>query len=215
MKRAFDIVVAAAGLIALAPLLVLIALLIKLDSRGPILFKQERIGKKFRPFSIYKFRTMVEDAPRIGAAITCGNDSRITRAGRILRKTKLDELPQLFNILKGEMSFVGPRPEVRQYVDLFRSDYEHILKVRPGLTDLASLKYSDEAAILGQSENPEGDYVARLLPDKICLAKEYIQRSSLLFDAKLIFETIIKIFGSRMSGRRAATLDTRKGATRV
>jgi lipopolysaccharide/colanic/teichoic acid biosynthesis glycosyltransferase len=215
MKRAFDIVVAAAALIALAPLLVVIALLIKLDSRGPILFRQERIGKKFRPFSVYKFRTMVEDAANLGAAITCGNDSRVTRAGRILRKTKLDELPQLFNILKGEMSFVGPRPEVRQYVELFRSDYEHILKVRPGLTDLASIKYSDEAAILGQSENPEGDYVARLLPDKIYLAKEYIQRSSLLFDAKLIFETIIKILGFRVLDHQAGTLDTRKGAKDV
>ena len=215
MKRAFDIALAALALIALAPLFVMIAILIKLDSRGPVLFKQERMGKGFRPFLIYKFRTMVEDAPLLGAAITYGGDARITRAGRILRQSKLDELPQLFNILKGDMSFVGPRPEVRQYVELFRSDYEHILKVRPGLTDLASLKYSDEASILGQSENPEGDYVARLLPDKIDLAKKYIQRSSLLFDAKLIAETIIKLFGFRMSEHRAGTLASRKGAKDV
>jgi lipopolysaccharide/colanic/teichoic acid biosynthesis glycosyltransferase len=195
MKRTFDIIVAAGGLLVLSPLLVLVALVIKADSSGPIFFKQERIGKGFRPFLIYKFRTMVEDAPRLGGAITCGNDSRITRAGRILRKSKLDELPQLVNVLKGEMSFVGPRPEVRQYVELFRRDYEQILKVKPGLTDLASLKYSDEAAILAQSKNPEAEYVGRLLPDKIHLAKEYIQRSSFLFDAKLICETLIKVFG--------------------
>jgi lipopolysaccharide/colanic/teichoic acid biosynthesis glycosyltransferase len=215
MKRAFDIALAALALIALAPLFVLIAILIKLDSHGPVLFKQERIGKKFRPFLIYKVRTMVEDAPRLGASITYGNDSRITRVGRILRQSKLDELPQLLNILKGDMSFVGPRPEVRRYVELFRSDYEQILKVRPGLTDLASLKYSDEASILGQSKNPEVDYVTRLLPDKIYLAKEYIRHSSLLFDAKLIAETIIRVCGFRMSEHRAGTVDTRKGAKDV
>jgi lipopolysaccharide/colanic/teichoic acid biosynthesis glycosyltransferase len=158
---------------------------------------------------------MVEDAPRLGASITYGDDSRITRLGRILRQIKLDELPQLLNILKGEMSFVGPRPEVRRYVELFRSDYEQILKVRPGLTDLASLKYSDEASILGQSKNPEADYVTRLLPDKIHLAKEYIRHSSLLFDAKLIFETIIRVCGFRVSDHQAGTLDTRKGAKDV
>ena len=198
MKRMFDIVVAGLALIMLAPLLLLIALLIKLDSRGPSLFKQERIGKGFRPFSIYKFRTMRDDA-HATSSLTIGADPRITRAGKYLRASKIDELPQLLNVVKGDMSLVGPRPEVPRYVELFRSDYELILKVRPGLTDLASLKYSDEASILGQSANPEGDYVARLLPDKICLAKEYIQRSSLLFDAKLIVETIIKLFGCRLS----------------
>ena len=199
MKRTFDIIVAAIGLVVLMPLLALVALVIKLDSHGPILFKQERIGKGFRPFLIYKFRTMVKDAPALGGPITFGDDSRITRAGRILRKVKLDELPQLLNVLKGEMSLVGPRPEVPRYVEAFHRDYEHILKVRPGLTDLASLKYSDEAAILGQSENPEGDYVGRLLPDKIQLAKEYIRRSSFLFDMRLIVETAIKLFRYRMT----------------
>jgi len=142
---------------------------------------------------------MIDDAFDRGLPITVGRDSRITRVGKILRKTKIDALPQLLNVLKGDMSLVGPRPEVARYVELFRPDYEHILKVRPGLTDLASLKYSDEASILGQSANPERDYVARLLPDKIRLAKEYIQRSSLLFDVKLIVETIIKLFGHRIS----------------
>ena len=198
-KRAFDILVSVAGLIVLLPLLLLVATAIKLDSSGPVFFRQWRVGRKFRRFGIYKFRTMIDDAFDRGLPITVGRDSRITRVGKILRKTKIDELPQLLNVLKGDMSLVGPRPEVPRYVELFRPDYEHILKVRPGLTDLASLKYSDEASILGQSANPEGDYVARLLPDKIRLAKEYIQRSSLLFDVKLIVETIIKLVGHRIS----------------
>jgi len=198
-KRAFDILVSVAGLIVLLPLLLLVATAIKLDSSGPVFFRQWRVGRKFRRFGIYKFRTMIDDAFDRGLPITVGRDSRITRVGKILRKTKIDELPQLLNVLKGDMSLVGPRPEVPRYVELFRPDYEHILKVRPGLTDLASLKYSDEASILGQSANPERDYVARLLPDKIRLAKEYIQRSSLLFDVKLIVETIIKLFGHRIS----------------
>ena len=198
-KRAFDILVSVAGLIVLLPLLLLVATAIKLDSSGPVFFRQWRVGRKFRRFGIYKFRTMIDDAVDRGLPITVGRDSRITRVGKILRKTKIDELPQLLNVLKGDMSLVGPRPEVPRYVELFRPDYEHILKVRPGLTDLASLKYSDEASILGQSANPERDYVARLLPDKIRLAKEYIQRSSLLFDVKLIVETIIKLFGHRIS----------------
>lgn len=198
-KRAFDILVSVAGLIVLLPLLLLVATAIKLDSSGPVFFRQWRVGRRFRRFGIYKFRTMIDDAFDRGLPITVGQDSRITRVGKILRKTKIDELPQLLNVLKGDMSLVGPRPEVPRYVELFRPDYEHILKVRPGLTDLASLKYSDEASILGQSANPERDYVARLLPDKIRLAKEYIQRSSLLFDVKLIVETIIKLFGHRIS----------------
>ena len=198
-KRAFDILVSVAGLIVLLPLLLLVATAIKLDSSGPVFFRQWRVGRRFRRFGIYKFRTMIDDAFERGLPITVGRDSRITRVGKILRKTKIDELPQLLNVLKGDMSLVGPRPEVPRYVELFRPDYEHILKVRPGLTDLASLKYSDEASILGQSANPERDYVARLLPDKIRLAKEYIQRSSLLFDVKLIVETIIKLFGHRIS----------------
>src|SRR5215510_9479863 len=187
MKRVFDIVVAFLGLSLLLPLLLLVAFLIKLDSPGPIFFRQGRIGKGFRPFFIYKFRTMVHDAPRKGGLITSGADPRITRLGRVLRKTKIDELPQLFNILKGEMSFVGPRPEVPQYVELFRQDYEKILDVLPGLTDLASLQYRDEAEALRHARDPEEEYVRNILPDKIRLAKEYLRRSSLFFDITLIF----------------------------
>ena len=194
MKRLFDLVASTIGLLVLSPVLLLVALLIKLDSHGPVLFKQERMGKKFCPFSIYKFRTM-HDSAHPASPLTIGADPRITRTGKYLRASKIDELPQLINVLKGEMSLVGPRPELPRYVELFRPDYEKILTVRPGLTDLASLKYSDEASLLGESVNPEREYVSRLLPDKIRLAKEYIEHSSFLFDAKLIFGTILKIFG--------------------
>jgi lipopolysaccharide/colanic/teichoic acid biosynthesis glycosyltransferase len=136
---------------------------------------------------------MVQEAPQLGKPITYGNDSRITRAGRLLRKAKLDELPQLINVLKGDMSFVGPRPEVPQYVELFRRDYMEILTVRPGITDLASLKYRDEAALLGKAENPEEEYVSRVLPDKIRLAKDYLKHSSLFFDVAVIVKTLFQI----------------------
>jgi lipopolysaccharide/colanic/teichoic acid biosynthesis glycosyltransferase len=197
MKRAFDLVVALLGLVLLSPLMAIAALLVKLDSNGPIFFRQERMGKRFRPFFIYKFRTMVQDAPQMGSLITCGDDPRITRIGRFLRKTKIDEVPQLINILKGEMSLVGPRPEIRQYVELFRQDYQEILKVRPGITDLASLKYRDEAALLG-NENAADVYVTRILPDKIKLAKEYIKNSSLFFDLTLIVQTLFKLTSGRV-----------------
>jgi lipopolysaccharide/colanic/teichoic acid biosynthesis glycosyltransferase len=194
MKRTFDILVAAIGLVLFAPLFLLIAILIKLDSKGPIVFRQKRIGLNFRAFEIYKFRTMVQKAPQLGTLITYGHDSRITRAGRLLRKAKLDELPQLINVLKGEMSFVGPRPEVPQYVELFRRDYMEILTVRPGITDLASLKYRDEASLLGEAVNPEEEYVNHVLPDKIEMAKDYLQRSSFVFDLSVIVKTIFRVF---------------------
>jgi lipopolysaccharide/colanic/teichoic acid biosynthesis glycosyltransferase len=197
-KRVFDIAAAAAGLVLAVPLFVVIAVLIKLDSRGPIFFTQERIGLRFRRFRIYKFRTMVQNAAA-GAPITCGADPRVTRVGRLLRGTKLDELPQLINILAGEMSVVGPRPELPRYVELFRKDYSEILNVRPGLTDFASLKYRDEATLLGRSANPQEEYVRRILPDKIGLARQYIQDSSFLTDLALIFRTLIRI-GRRQPG---------------
>jgi lipopolysaccharide/colanic/teichoic acid biosynthesis glycosyltransferase len=182
MKRVFDIVMALAGLILLSPLLLVTAILIKLDSPGRIFFRQERMGKGFQPFFIYKFRTMVQDASHMGRPITFGGDPRITRVGQFLRQTKIDELPQLINVLRGDMTFVGPRPEVREFVELFREDYEEILTVRPGITDLASLKYRDEAAVLGCCNNPQEEYLRHVLPDKINLNKEYIRRSSFFFD---------------------------------
>ena len=199
IKRAFDVMMSLVGLISLFPLLVLVAVMIKLDSAGPVFFRQERIGMQFRPFRIFKFRTMVHDASAKGGLITFGRDPRITRAGWILRKTKTDELPQLINVLKGEMSLVGPRPEVARYVQAFQKEYEEILKVRPGITDLASLKYRNEEAILGQSDHPEEEYVKRILPEKIKLAKEYIRQSSLLFDITVIFKTLLKVFNYKLS----------------
>jgi lipopolysaccharide/colanic/teichoic acid biosynthesis glycosyltransferase len=198
-KRLFDIVVSSLGLVLLSPLMTGAALLIKLDSKGPIFFRQERIGKGFRAFYIFKFRTMVQDAPHKGGPLTAGDDPRVTRVGRFLRKAKIDELPQLINVLKGEMSLVGPRPEVRPYVELFPKDYEEILKVRPGITDLASLKYRDEAVTLQRAENPEDEYLRRVLPDKIRLAKEYINKASFSFDLKLILRTIFKLFEFKQS----------------
>jgi lipopolysaccharide/colanic/teichoic acid biosynthesis glycosyltransferase len=193
MKRIFDVTAAVLGLLLFSPLMVLIAIIIKRDSPGPIFFRQERMGKGFRPFLIYKFRTMVQDAPSRGGLLTLDRDPRITRAGRFLRKTKIDELPQLINVLKGEMSLVGPRPEVRHYTEVFRQDYEAILKVRPGITDLASIKYRDEVEVLGKSSNVEEEYVRRVLPDKIRLAKEYCEESSLFFDLILILRTFIRL----------------------
>jgi Sugar transferases involved in lipopolysaccharide synthesis len=192
MKRLLDMVAAGAGLLALAPLFGLVALLIKLDSQGPVFFKQQRIGRGFRPFWLYKFRTMRRDASE-AIPLTVGADARITRVGDFLRRSKIDELPQLFNIVRGDMTLVGPRPEVPRYVEAFHSDYEEILTVRPGLTDLASLKYRDEAGLLGQCADPEQEYLRRVLPDKIRLGKEYIQRSSLAFDMSLIMKTLGKV----------------------
>jgi len=193
IKRAFDIILGLAALVLLFPFLAIAALLIKCDSEGPVFFKQERMGRNFRPFWIYKFRTMRQTSD--GPLLTVGRDPRITRVGWFLRKSKFDELPQLINVLKGEMSFVGPRPEVREYVELFRRDYEEILKVRPGVTDMASLKYQDEARLLAQFKNPEEEYVRRILPDKIRLAEEYVNRSSFLFDIGLILRTLPRLFG--------------------
>jgi lipopolysaccharide/colanic/teichoic acid biosynthesis glycosyltransferase len=192
VKRGVDILAAVLGLIILAPLFVLVALLIKADSPGPVSFRQERIGKEFRPFRIYKFRTMVQDAPLRGGALTASGDPRITRVGKILRRAKIDELPQLINVLKGDMSLVGPlRPEVRHYVELFRRPYESILTMRPGITDLASLKRPNEQGILAAFEDPEEEYVRHLLPEKLQLGEEYLRRSSLVFDLTVIAKTLL------------------------
>jgi lipopolysaccharide/colanic/teichoic acid biosynthesis glycosyltransferase len=198
IKRIFDVLVAAVALILLSPVLAIAAVAVKLDSSGPVLFTQERIGRRFRPFIIYKFRTMTA-APAGESRIVLGDESRVTSAGRVLRRTKIDELPQLFNVLKGDMSMVGPRPEVRQYVEMFRDDYAEILEARPGLTDLASIKYSDEASILAAAADPEAEYVTRILPDKIRLAREYVRRSSVGFDLTLLAKTVVHV-----AGRRAA-----------
>ncbi|MEZ6120106.1 MAG: sugar transferase [Pirellulaceae bacterium] len=156
-------------------------------------FRQERMGKGFRPFSILKFRTMFANTPCGGLQVTPSGDGRITRIGRILRTFKIDELPQLINVLTGEMSLVGPRPEVLRYVQLFPDDFRQILAARPGITDLASIKYRNEAAALAAASDPEQEYVRRILPDKIQLAKEYVNASSLKLDAYLVAKTLFRL----------------------
>ncbi|HUK99940.1 MAG TPA: sugar transferase [Nitrospirota bacterium] len=193
MKRCFDFICSAFGLLVLSPLFAVIAVLIKLDSSGPIFFKQERIGKGFKAFYIYKFRTMKHDRAGEGLQITASGDKRITNIGRILRKTKIDELPQLINVLKGDMSLVGPRPEVRKYVEYYKKDYEVILGVRPGITDISSITYRDEERLLEAYEDREQQYLRVLLPEKIRLAQDYIRRRSFLYDIGLIFKTCYRI----------------------
>lgn len=191
IKRFLDIVLAAAGLVLLSPLLLFCFLAVKLTSPGPALFRQQRVGRDFRAFEILKFRSMVDNAAALGSPVTIGDDPRITRVGKLLRSCKLDELPQLANVLKGDMSVVGPRPESPCYVDMFRDDYAQILTVRPGMTDVASLKYRDESACLARFEDPDRAYVQHVLPDKIELAKQYVRQSSVLFDLKLILQTVL------------------------
>ncbi|WP_447979343.1 polysaccharide biosynthesis protein [Candidatus Nitrospira bockiana] len=194
-KRTFDVVSAAIGLLVCWPLFVVVAVLIKLDSPGPVLFRQLRVGRGLKPFYIYKFRTMIVDAAAHGGPLTVGEDQRITRVGRLLRRYKLDELPQLLNIVKGDMSVVGPRPEVQRYVDLFRNDFAEILSVRPGLTDLASLQFIDEAAVLERAANAERDYRETILPEKIRLAKLYLAHQSFHFDLAIVAQTVLRLAG--------------------
>ena len=192
-KRFFDFFASLIGIIALSPLFLIIAILIKLYDGGPIFFKQKRIGQNFKPFYIYKFRTMIVDAEKVGPSITKGEDPRITPFGSFLRKFKLDEFPQLFNVLKGDMSLVGPRPEVEKYVKLFKEDYKQILQVKPGITDYASIYFRDEESILKNYLNPEEGYVKEVLPQKIKFYKKYLEDISFLIDLKLIFLTFWKI----------------------
>ncbi|MFN2444318.1 MAG: sugar transferase [Vicinamibacterales bacterium] len=193
IKRVFDIVAASTGLLLLSPLLLVAAALVKLDSPGPVLFSQERVGRRFRRFRIYKLRTMVQGADVTGRAITCGDDPRITPVGRLLRRLKIDELPQLVNVVKGEMSLVGPRPELPHYVELFRADYQDILEVRPGITDVASINYRNESELLGRLANPEEEYLTRILPDKIRLEKLYLRKAGVGYDLKLIVSTLLTL----------------------
>jgi lipopolysaccharide/colanic/teichoic acid biosynthesis glycosyltransferase len=193
MKRGFDIIASAVGLILLAPVFGIAVLAIRLTSGSPVIFRQKRMGRGFRPFTIYKFRTMVVDAPLKGGSITSHRDSRITPIGAIMRKFKVDELPQLVNVLKGDMSLVGPRPEMPEFVRQFEQDYRVILRIRPGITDLASLKYHNESEVLAKYENPSEAYVRCILPDKLSLSKEYVNRSSFLFDIELILRTLLKL----------------------
>ncbi len=194
LKRLFDIVASFCGIVILFPLIVIVSILIKLTSKGPVLFKQVRVTKNGKLFKIYKFRTMRENSEG-NKQITVGNDSRITGIGHVLRKTKLDELPQLFNVLKGEMSLVGPRPEVPKYVELYTEEQREILKVSAGITDYASIYFSNESELLGEAENPEEFYIKKIMPYKIELNKKYIKEIGIVTDIKLIILTILKILG--------------------
>jgi len=195
LKRFFDFTAAALGLAICAPLFALIALLIKLDSPGDVFFAHERVGRYGRKFKVLKFRTMVKDAPKRGGAITAGHDPRITRVGRILRKAKLDELPQLWNVLKGEMSLVGPRPEVEKYVNLWEPTLRDIvLSVRPGITGLTQVRYRHEESLLAQQADPETYYRETLLPLKLQSDAEYVQKRSLWYDTWLLWRTLIALF---------------------
>lgn len=192
IKRIFDFLLSLIGIIIISPILIIVSILIKLDSKGKILFLQKRVGRYGKEFNIYKFRTMVSDAEKLGKQITVGNDSRITKVGAFLRKYKIDELPQLFNVLKGDMSLVGPRPEVPRYVKLYNDEQKKVLNVRPGITDMASLRYKDENEILGKVDNPEEYYINVIMKDKLELNLEYIEKSNIFFDLYLIIKTVIK-----------------------
>ena len=192
IKRLFDILASGIGIIILSPVLLIIALRIKTGSDGPVFFKQVRVGKDGKEFEILKFRTMVVDAEKMGRQITVGADNRITKVGGFLRKYKLDELPQLFNVFKGDMSLVGPRPEVPRYVKLYTEEQRKVLSVKPGITDLASIRYRDENELLGKAENPDEFYINTIMPDKLALNMEYIKKSNVFYDIYIIIETIIK-----------------------
>lgn len=193
-KRLFDILLSSLGLLVLAPVLLLIALAVKLDSPGPVFFRQERVGRFGVPFRIHKFRTMHHDQGGKGLQITVGADSRITRVGGFLRRSKLDELPQLIDVWVGSMSLVGPRPEVPRYVAHYPAAMrEKVLSVRPGITDIASIEYRDESSVLAQAADPEQAYIHEVLPHKLALAASYVDQASVWMDVRLIWRTIMVI----------------------
>ena len=198
LKRLFDLVVAGAGLLLLAPLLLVIALWIKLDSPGPVFFRQQRVGRFGTLFRIHKFRSMNGDAPLAGPQLTVGADPRITRAGAFLRRSKLDELPQLIDVLVGTMSLVGPRPEVPRYVAMYPAELRaKVLSVRPGITDPASIAYRDENTLLAGAADPERVYIEQVMPAKLRFAAQYVDRMSLWNDVRLIGATLRSLWWRR------------------
>jgi lipopolysaccharide/colanic/teichoic acid biosynthesis glycosyltransferase len=195
LKRVFDIVCSLIGIIILIviPVFIVIPLLIILDSKGGIFYRQIRVGKGNKDFFLLKFRTMQSGADKKGLLTVGSKDSRVTRIGFYLRKYKLDELPQLFNVLFGRMSLVGPRPEVRKYVDLYNKEQQQVLTVKPGITDYASIEYANENEILAKAENPEQTYINEIMPHKLLLNLKYIHEQGFITDVKIIFRTIWKI----------------------
>jgi lipopolysaccharide/colanic/teichoic acid biosynthesis glycosyltransferase len=193
LKRIFDLICVIPGLIILSPLFLVIACGIKLTDNGPVFFKQERVGYKGRTFTILKFRTMVVEAEKIGGQLTVGKDSRITGVGFLLRKTKLDELPQIINVLKGEMSLVGPRPEVPKYASLYSDTQRRVLDIMPGITDPASIEYRNENEVLAGADDPERVYIQEIMPEKIRINLEYARNASILNDISVILRTLSAI----------------------
>lgn len=193
MKRLFDIIASGCGLLVLSPLFFIVAIWIKLDSKGPVFYKQIRVGRYGKDFKLFKFRSMRVGADKKGLITIGGHDPRVTRSGYFIRKYKLDEFPQLINVFIGDMSLVGPRPEVRKYVDLYTPEQLHVLYVRPGITDLASIRYRNENEILETVENPEQYYIDVIMPDKLRINLEYVANHSFFYDIKLIFKTFWEI----------------------
>jgi len=214
-KRLFDVVCACAGLLLLSPLGLLIALLIKLYGRGPVLYGQIRIGQFGKPFRIWKFRSMVVNADKLGLPVTGERDSRVTSVGRFLRKTKLDELPQLWNVLVGNMSFVGPRPEVPRYVERYTPEQREILRYKPGITDLASLEFRNEESLLRGVPDLEEFYMRYCVPRKIELHRQYAERAGLLGDLRIIFQTVWRVLADafRAKGQRPVVRTENKSET--
>lgn len=193
MTRIFDILLATLGLVILSPLLIFVYVAIVLESRGGGFYRQERTGRYGKPFRLIKFRSMYVNADKHGLITVGGHDNRITRVGYYIRKYKIDELPQLINVVKGDMSIVGPRPEVKKYTDLYTEEQRKILDIRPGITDYASIKYVDENEILGASDNPERTYTEQIMPDKIKLNMIYISQNGIKEYFKIIFLTLTNI----------------------
>ena len=193
MIRFFDFILSLVGLVVLAPIFIVLAIWIKIDSNGPVFYKQVRVGQNGIDFGLFKFRSMVVDADKKGLITVGGRDPRITRSGYFIRKYKLDELPQLINVLLGDMSLVGPRPEVRKYVELYTDEQQKVLSVKPGITDYASIEYMDENEILGKSNDPEKTYIEEIMPEKIKYNMKYINNKNLFEYFKIIFLTVLKI----------------------
>ena len=191
VKRIFDVCCAAVGLVLTSPILLAASVAVGTTSPGGVLFRQERMGRGGKPFTIYKFRSMRKD--NAGLKITTGHDARVTTVGKFLRKSKIDELPQLWNVLKGDMSFVGPRPEVKEYTDLYNEEQRQIFLVRPGITDLASIEFRNENDLLTNSDDPNRTYIEEIMPRKIDLGLTYIENLSLGYDIKLILRTLITV----------------------
>lgn len=197
MKRAFDIIASGLGLIVLSPLFLVLAIWIKLDSKGPVFYRQVRVGYKNKDFRIFKFRSMRVGSDKGSLVTIGGHDPRVTRSGYFIRKFKFDELPQLINVFLGDMSLVGPRPEVRHYVDYWTPEQMHVLDVRPGITDPASIKFRNENELMEQAEDPEKYYIEVIMQEKIKLYLEYVEKHSFLYDIGLIFKTFWVIVSER------------------